>query len=186
MPLEPSAVADESEVVTAAFADQVSVGEGQSTSRPPDGTGAERSGARSSSREAQAARRVGSPFAKQTHGLHVAASLRDADPGLGETGPRGMGTIYQSRAKAGVIAGFVLGLFGIVACFFTVWAVIAAVVGLGLGLWGLSSAHRGTAVVTILLCCLTLLIGSFFGLADWYESRYGYKPWDAPAGWREG
>ena len=28
--------------------------------------------------------------------LHVVASLRDADAGLGETGPRGVGTLFVS------------------------------------------------------------------------------------------
>lgn len=168
MPPESSAIADESEVVTAAFADPVSEGEGPSTSRTGEGIDAGGSGAGAASHEGRTARRVGSPFAGQTHGGRTDRWRR----------------LYRSRASAGVIAGFVLSLFAIVAGFFTVWAVLAAIIGLGLGLWGLTSAHRGTAVATILLCCLTLLIGSFVGLADWYESHYGYKPWDAPEGMR--
>lgn len=75
----------------------------------------------------------------------------------------------------------VLGLGSLVASYYTALCAVTAVLGLGLGVGGLYSSRRGTAVMGILVCCLALLSGGFFGSVAWYESRFGHKPWDTPA-----
>ena len=72
-----------------------------------------------------------------------------------------------------------LGLFSLIASFFTVMATVTAAVGVALGVWGLYSPHRKRAVVGLLLCCLALAIGGFNGIVTFYEYQYRYKPSDS-------
>ena len=64
--------------------------------------------------------------------------------------------------------------------FFTSLAIITALLGLVMGIWGLYSTRRGPAIVGVLLCCLALAVGGFNGLVSVYRIRHGYAPWDAP------
>lgn len=168
MPTEPRPAADETDIVLAGFADQV----GAAGAVCPDGIRPAESRPTETTVQTCASRRRGSPFAEL--------------PSAGGSSSRWRRLVSRDRlrlnAQTATTTAAVSGLLSLAASFFTVWSLIPAVIGLGLGLCGLSSKHRGTAIVAILLCCLALLVGSFLGMVDFYESRYGFKPWDAAGG----
>src|SRR5205823_9574328 len=64
-------------------------------------------------------------------------------------------------AMGGTVASLVLGLFAAVLA--AIWppAAIIAVLGLVMGIWGLSSPRRNWALVGMLLCCLAIGLGTF-------------------------
>jgi len=64
-------------------------------------------------------------------------------------------------AMGGTVTSLVLGLFS--AIFAALWppAAIVAVLGLLMGIWGLSSPRRNLALVGMLLCCLAIGFGTF-------------------------
>jgi hypothetical protein len=112
-------------------------------------------------------RRVGSPFATDRRITRL--------PHLASRVTRGL------TSERGAVAACVLGILGLLACFVApLAAVLLAAVGLSLGIRGLFSQRRGPAIVGILFCSLAVLVGSLLGAVSWYESRYGYLPWDAP------
>jgi len=126
------------------------------------------------------ARRVGSPFAEPV----AASGAGPADrPPPAKTHyvvtlpkyPRHMASV------GGSIAALVLGILSLIASFYTAGAVITAIIGLFMGIWGLYSARRGPAILGILLCCTAIAIGGFNGVVWVYEYHHGYKPWDAPS-----
>lgn len=128
------------------------------------------------------ARRVGSPFVE---------SIEPSGDGPAERSPPAK-THYVVRQASyprhlasigGSIAALVLGILSLIACFYTAGAVVTAVIGLLMGIWGLYSTRRGPAIIGILLCCVAMAIGGFNGVVWVYESQYGYKPWDAPSGY---
>src|SRR6266568_2637298 len=67
-------------------------------------------------------------------------------------------------AMGGTVASLVLGVFA--AGLSAIWppAAMIAVLGLVMGIWGLSSPRRNWALVGMLLCCLAIGLGTF-GLA---------------------
>ena len=64
-------------------------------------------------------------------------------------------------AMGGTVASLVLGVFA--AILSAIWppAALIAVLGLIMGIWGLSSPRRNWALVGMLLCCLAIGLGSF-------------------------
>lgn len=150
-----------------------------------DGTTAETPASDKASGEIDAnppvvARRVGSPFADP-----AAAS----DDGSAERlqPPKTHFVVRQANyprhvaSAGGSIAALVLGILSLIASFYTVGAVVTALIGLLMGIWGLYSTRRGPAIIGILLCCIAMAIGGFNGVVWVYESQYGYRPWDAPS-----
>ncbi len=61
-------------------------------------------------------------------------------------------------AKGGAIAALVLGCLSVFGAFVTQWSLFNAVVGLGLGLWGLRSNFVRTAIIGMVLCVIGLLL----------------------------
>lgn len=61
-------------------------------------------------------------------------------------------------AKGGAVAALVLGCLSVFGAFVTQWSLFNAVIGIMLGLWGLSSNMFRTAVVGIVLCGLGLVL----------------------------
>ncbi|MCH5373815.1 MAG: hypothetical protein JJ992_07555, partial [Planctomycetes bacterium] len=126
----------------------------------------------------QPVRRVGSPFAgipspPGTPGPAVPAALPD-------DAPQRPSYPKNAAAAGGAVAALVLGLLSLAASFFTIGALFFAVVGLAVGVWGLSSERRGQAIVGLLLCCIALAISGFGAAALLYEWHYGISPWDTP------
>lgn len=80
----------------------------------------------------------------------------------------------RHMAMGGTVASLVLGVFASLLGLLWPPAALMAVVGLAMGIWGLSSPRRNLALVGMLLCCLAIGIGAFGGVrAVWLrvESR---------------
>jgi len=67
-------------------------------------------------------------------------------------------------AMGGTVTSLFLGVFSAALAIFWPPAALVAVLGLAMGLWGLSSPRRNLALVGMLLCCLAIGIGAY-GLA---------------------
>jgi hypothetical protein len=64
-------------------------------------------------------------------------------------------------AMGGTVTSLLLGVLAtLLACFWPPAAIIA-VIGIGMGIWGLSSPRRNLALLGMLLCCLAIGIGTF-------------------------
>jgi hypothetical protein len=64
-------------------------------------------------------------------------------------------------AMGGTVTSLVLGVFSAILALFWPPAALVAVLGLAMGLWGLSSPRRNLALVGMLLCCLAIGIGAY-------------------------
>ena len=84
-----------------------------------------------------------------------------------------------AASVGGSIASLVLGALSLIASFYTASAVVTAVLGIGMGIWGLYSTRRGPAILGILLGCGAMAIGGVNGVVRMYEYRPGYNPWDS-------
>lgn len=71
-------------------------------------------------------------------------------------------------AMGGTIAAILLGVFALILSFFRAEAAVIALLGLGMGLWGLYSPRRNWALVGVLLCCLAVGLGVYRGASDLY------------------
>jgi len=182
----PAVVADEDENGDPADADAVveaALADGGTTETPP----AEESASVDGSPPTAAyppvvARRVGSPFAESAGPTGDGPADR-APPAKTHYVVRQASYPRHLASIGGSIAALVLGILSMIACFYTAGAVVTAVIGLLMGIWGLYSTRRGPAIIGILLCCVAMAIGGFNGVVWVYESQYGYKPWDAPSGY---
>lgn len=85
----------------------------------------------------------------------------------------------QSANAGGAIASLCLGGVSFLFSYFTPLALVPAVVGLAMGIWGMYSTRRGMAFAGAALCCIALAISGFNGLVDLYTFQYGHAPWDA-------
>jgi len=124
------------------------------------------------------ARRVGSPFAATV-----------AMPPTGQASPVGQApppSAFPARparyprhsaSVGGATAALVLGILSLIASFFTAGALVTAALGLAMGVWGLYSTRRRSAIAGIVLCCVALALASFTGVVTLYEMQHGYKPW---------
>jgi hypothetical protein len=157
---------EDADVVEAAFADA-----GPAEAVPPSGAAIApelaRVPGRTPSGPSSSGRRRGSPFA--------------TSPGTAPAPRARLRGLRWLTPEVGALGACALGLISLIACLVSgLTAAIVAGLGLVLGIWGLSAPRRGPAIAGILLCCVGLLVGSFRTVTTWYESRYGYAPWDAP------
>jgi hypothetical protein len=79
-------------------------------------------------------------------------------------------------AMGGTVTSIVLGVFA--AVFAIIWppAAAIAVLGLAMGVWGLSSPKRNWALVGMLLCCLAIGIGAYGLMRSAYIYMQRNKP----------
>jgi len=82
------------------------------------------------------------------------------------TAPRTTAELIDARkagmmAMGGTVTSLVLGILALVLASFWPPAAIIAIVGIGMGIWGLSSPRRNLALVGMLLCCLAIGIGTY-------------------------
>jgi len=131
--------------------------------------------------DVQPRRRIGSPFAASHTPL--ATNARFTPAAAPDHSPRKPQYPGKAAAAGGAVAALVLGLLSLAASFFTVGALFLALVGLPMGVWGVSSSRRGQAIVGLLLCCVALAISGFGAAALLYELRYGISPWETPTGY---
>ena len=71
-------------------------------------------------------------------------------------------------AMGGTVGSLVLGLFAAMLSILWPPAAMIAVLGLGLGIWGLNSPRRNMALVGMLLCCLAIGLGTYGGARALY------------------
>jgi hypothetical protein len=124
--------------------------------------------------------RRGSPF-----GDRGTAILETVKPGTGNSGrdeQREREVRFQKNGGAAASATLTLPLAVVsfaAAFLFPIAGGLLSLLGIGFGVWGLSSRRRGLAVVGLLLCCLSLVIAAFNGGIDLYVSWYGVAPWES-------
>lgn len=121
-------------------------------------------------------RRVGSPFRPQATAHPLAAPATSAT----SFDPVRPNYHRNNAASGGAFGALILGIMSLIAGVFTVGGVVTGFIGLIMGIWGLYSKRRGTAVLGIMLCCLAIALSAFQGIVFVYEYNHGYKPWNAP------
>ncbi len=79
-------------------------------------------------------------------------------------------------AMGGTVTSIVLGVFA--AIFALLWppAALIAVLGLAMGVWGLTSPKRNWALIGMLLCCLAIGIGTYGAARSTYVYLQRQKP----------
>jgi hypothetical protein len=88
---------------------------------------------------------------------------------LPERGPAPTAYPRNAGAIGGVVAALVLGVLSLAAAWFTVFAFITAMVGIGLGIWGLKTDRKTLAMAALLLCALAVLVTGFFFALTVYQ-----------------
>lgn len=125
--------------------------------------------------------RTGSPFAGSVRPSAMAATATNSSAQVRRVP---LAPVYprNAAARGGAIAAFVVGLLAFAFSFFTVAALVVAVLGMGMGVWGLHSDRRGMAMIGVLLCCLAIGISGYNGVVELYVRTYGISPWDEASG----
>jgi hypothetical protein len=95
-----------------------------------------------------------------------AAVLPAAAPRMAQARISSTAELIEARraglmAMGGTVTSLVLGLFSAILSAFWPPGAIVAVLGLVMGIWGLSSPRRNWALVGMLLCCLAIGLGTF-------------------------
>jgi hypothetical protein len=117
--------------------------------------------------------RRGSPFAE--------ASGNDRS---GRGGKRALSTptrhSSQAASTGGAIAAVLLGMLSLAtAYYFPIGALVTALTGLCMGVWGSYSQRKRLAIAGLFFCCLALALAGFFGAVELYTAIHGYSPWEA-------
>lgn len=125
-------------------------------------------------------RRRGSPFADQHTATLRAAAAPPTPPRLrSRPGQPQVDYGRSSAATGGAVAALLLGVFGLCGSYYVpAGALVTAILGIGMGLWGVYSDRRGLAIAGLLLCCLTLAIAGFFGAIELFVFVNGRHPWE--------
>lgn len=79
-------------------------------------------------------------------------------------------------AMGGTVTSIVLGVFAAFLALFWPPAAVIAVLGLAMGIWGLSSPKRNWALIGMLLCCLSIGIGTYGVVRAAYVQMQRNKP----------
>ena len=61
-------------------------------------------------------------------------------------------------ANGGAVGALVLGIWSFLGAFITNWSIINGILGIVLGLWGLTSRRRRMALIGILLCLISIFL----------------------------
>lgn len=85
-------------------------------------------------------------------------------------------------AIGGAIAVVVLGCLSLsFSRIVPLGSILTALLGFPFGIWGLYSERRSVAIFGLLLCCLGLSVGGFFGVMELYAILYADSPLDPAA-----
>lgn len=89
----------------------------------------------------------------------------------------------HTAATGGALGAVVLGIFSIAGAFFTaLGAVVTALLGIAMGVWGLYSQWRGVAMFGLVLCCIAMILAGVFGAIELFIYINGSEPFDADLG----
>jgi hypothetical protein len=83
-------------------------------------------------------------------------------------------------AMGGTVASLVLGFFAAALAFVWPLASLIAILGLMMGIWGLQSPKRNLALVGMLLCCLSIGVGTYSAVRRVYLSFKQSQPIQMP------
>ncbi len=72
--------------------------------------------------------------------------------------PLNRGSLDNLSANGGAVGALVLGIWSIIGVFITNWSIINGVLGLLLGLWGLTSGKRRMAWIGIAFCLVSIFL----------------------------
>lgn len=147
--------------------------------------------------------RVGSPFAEEPAMQRLSNASARTGPASVPTpvtsAPRTAHSLPAARASAavpiypknaaadgGAFGALLLGVLSAIFALFLFRAdvnplgpLVTALIGLGMGVWGVySPRRRGLAVFALLLCCFALAVSSFYAAVDLYERIYEEDPFD--------
>lgn len=120
--------------------------------------------------------RTGSPFVQGAVMQAVTTHAFPRHPQTPSVSPRIPGPPgHDPVAVAGAIASIVMGLFALSIAWMAMpvaiaAAVIVALVGFSLGIWGLYSKRRGWALLGILICCAAIGLATYSGSILVYQS----------------
>ena len=94
-------------------------------------------------------------------------------PGLSPRIPGPPG--HDPLAVAGAVTGILMGIFALGIAWMQSWisisaAVVIALIGFGMGIWGLYSKRRGWALFGILLSCAAIGLATYTGSILVYQS----------------
>jgi hypothetical protein len=70
----------------------------------------------------------------------------------------------------------VLAVMSLGFSYFTIGAVFTALLGIGLGAWGVYSNYRSLAIAAMGLCCLAVVLAAVFGAIHLYQDSGGVLP----------
>lgn len=122
--------------------------------------------------------RTGSPFSPGA--AVTAVSQRPAAMINRPKPPATQDLIRDHVAVAGAIGSLVLGGFGLAVSWMqnptaVIGGAVIAVLGLGMGMWGLHSRRRGWALFGMLICVAAISLASYSGAMLIYEARQQAK-----------
>jgi hypothetical protein len=83
-------------------------------------------------------------------------------------------------AMGGTVASLVLGIFAAAVAFVWPLAALIAILGLIMGIWGLQSPKRNLALIGMLLCCLSIGVGTYSAVRRVYLSFKQSQPIQMP------
>lgn len=91
----------------------------------------------------------------------------------------------STAAMGGAVGAVVLGGLSIIGAFISLGSLITAVLGLALGIWGLSCERRRVAVLGLTLCGIAIAVSAFSLVAIVFDSYTGDAPLDRTAPWQD-
>ena len=108
-----------------------------------------------------------------------------APPAYVSMRPPTTGELIEARragmmAMGGTVASLVLGIFAAAVAFVWPLASLIAVLGLIMGIWGLQSPKRNLALIGMLLCCLSIGVGTYSAVRRIYLSFKQSQPIQMP------
>jgi hypothetical protein len=121
--------------------------------------------------------RTGSPFVKGAVMQPVTTPAFPRNPLAPGVSPRIPGPPgHDHLAVAGAIIAILMGLFALGIAWIQSWvtisaAVVIALVGFAMGIWGLYSKHRGWALLGILISCAGIGVATYTGAILVYQLR---------------
>jgi hypothetical protein len=85
-----------------------------------------------------------------------------------------------AAATGGAVGALVLAVMSLVFAYFTIGAMFTALLGIGMGAWGIQSNHRKMAITAMALCCLAVVLSAGFGAVNLYTEINGHSPLESP------